>query len=204
MKIPHTQRNSRFLLFATLLVIGVVLVGVTVYRSRLNNLPHVGATISQANHKEAFPNIDTAQLDASQQKIIQLLRQEYQAQNKGTKYSGGVEEPWCADFVSWIMNEAGRPLSNPNSGSWRIPGTYTLREYYQVAGKFKSGDSGYQPKVGDVVLYDNPSSFGQHTNIVIKNVNGVVTTVGGNELGGVRVYTHTNADKAGLVGYGVL
>ena len=56
----------------------------------------------------------------------------------------GVEEPWCADFVSWIMREAGLPLSNPNSGHWRIPGVYTWQEYYQSQSRFQEVGDGYR------------------------------------------------------------
>ncbi len=205
MKILKKQPSRT--LYRVLLVgglVSIVIAGTLFLQSRFNGLPQVASSIVEVNHKESFPEINVANLDSRQQKIVTLLGQEYKAQNKGTKYSGGVEEPWCADFVSWIMNEAGVPLRNPNSGSWRIPGTYTLREYYQAEGKFKPGDSGYQPKIGDVMLYDNPSPFGQHTNIVLKNDHGVVTTVGGNEPGGIRVYTHHQPDGAGFVGYGTL
>jgi hypothetical protein len=204
MKIAQ-KKSPRLIILASIIILIVVAIGsIATYQSRFNVVPHLAAEGTQTAHTESFPDIDQSKLDPTQQKIVALLRQEYVAQNKGTKYSGGVDEPWCADFVSWIMNQADVPLHNPNSGSWRIPGTYTLREYYQSTGKFKSGSSTYQPKVGDVVLYDNPSPFGQHTNIVVRNVDGVITTVGGNEPGGIRVYTHTDADKAGLVGYGVL
>lgn len=172
--------------------------------SHFNTIPNVISTMSSQATKQSFPTIETAQLDTSQQKIVTLLRQEYDAQAAGTKYADGSQEAWCADFVSWIMHESGTPLNNPNSGSWRIPGTYTLRDYYESAGMFKPYSSGYQPKVGDVVLYDNPGIFGQHTNIVIKNDHGILTTVGGNEPGGIRVFTNERPEAAGTVGYGVL
>lgn len=54
------------------------------------------------------------------------------------------------------------------------------------------------------MLYDNPSPHGQHTNIVIKNENGLITTVGGNEGGKIRIQTHELRKDPGLVGYGVL
>lgn len=147
--------------------------------------------------------VDTAKLSTDQQKVIEILKTEYALNPPGTKYSDGIEEAWCADFVSWVFNRAEVPLSNPNSGSWRIPGTYTLREYYESAGKLQLSSSDYSPKIGDVMLYDNPSPFGQHVNIVIKNDNGVITTIGGNEPGGIRVVKHTVPDTDGFIGYGV-
>jgi hypothetical protein len=102
------------------------------------------------------------------------------------------------------MREAGEPLTNPNSGSWRIPGVATLQDYYQSIEAFRPYESGYQPKVGDVVLYNDPGIFGQHTNIVIKNDDGALTTVGGNEEGKIRVFTNHDSAAAVIVGYGVL
>lgn len=173
-------------------------------QSRFNIIPQLVSSHLATNDRPSFPAIDTNQLNSNQQAIIEILKKEYASNPSGTKYSEGIEEAWCADFVSWVFNEAGVPLSNPNSGSWRIPGTYTLREYYESIGKLELASSGYQPKVGDIMLYDNPSPFGQHTNIVIKNEAGVITTIGGNEPGGIRIITHTEPDKAGFIGYGVL
>jgi len=38
---------------------------------------------------------------------------------------------------------------------------------------------------------------------VIGNENGVITTIGGNEPGGIRIVRHTQPDGAGFIGYGV-
>lgn len=186
--------------------LGLVLLALLIYVgfSRFNIVPHVIATATEGDKTEKFPDIDQSALNEEQLKIVQQLKQEFAVQPDGTKYSDGVSEPWCADFVSWIMNSAGYPLNNPNSGSWRIPGTYTLREYYESVGRFHPADSGYVPKVGDIMLYDNPSPFGQHTNIVIKNNDGLITTIGGNEPGGIRIITHTTKDTIGFIGYGSL
>jgi len=198
------KTKTRFVLFIIIpvIVLAAIAVLVVVGASRFNSVPHLIASAKEGNTKEPFPDIDSASLNPEQQKIVTLLKQEFAAQPDGKKYSGGVSEPWCADFVSWIMNSAGYPLENPNSGSWRIPGTYTLREYYQSVGRFHAASSDYTPVVGDIMLYDNPSPFGQHTNFVIKNDNGVITTVGGNEPGGIRVKTHVEKDGAGFIGYG--
>lgn len=196
--------SKKSLFIIAILVLAIAVVGVVFWQYRYNPVPQLVYTATQTAHEESFPQIDTSTLDDRQRKIISLLRQEHTAQHPGTKYSEGINEPWCADFVSWIMREAGQPLTNPNSGLWRIPGTYTLRDYYNSVDKFEPAGSSYQPKVGDIMLYDNPSPFGQHTNIVIKNDHGVIITVGGNEMGKIRVVTHKTADKQGFVGYGIL
>ncbi|NIL74227.1 CHAP domain-containing protein [Rhodococcus sp. B10] len=149
-----------------------------------------------------FPEIDASTLTPQQATVVELLRSEHEQQRPGTFYSDGVEEAWCANFVSWIMREAGQPLSNPNSGSWRIPGVYTLTEYFQAQGTFEP--KGYSPNVGDVVLYDNSSWVGQHTNIVVAVDGDTATTVGGNELGKIRVHTVDVRSDSAIVGFGRL
>ncbi|MFE3291935.1 CHAP domain-containing protein [Rhodococcus sp. NPDC059234] len=151
-----------------------------------------------------FPTVNRSELSGPQARIVDLLDAEHRAQRPGTFYSEGSEEPWCADFVSWIMREADLPLSNPNSGHWRIPGVYTLREYYASQGRFEKAGGGYRPVVGDVVLYDNSSWVGQHTNIVVAVDRNTATTVGGNEFGRIRVHDLDWTSDSAVVGFGRL
>lgn len=157
----------------------------------------------QSIFTEKFPAIETKTLSEYQKNIITITKREWQAQPASTKYSQGVREEWCADFVSWVMRTAGLPLTNRHSGSWRIPGVYTLTEYYQSVGRFKPAGA-HTPQMGDVVLYAPESIFGQHTNIVLAYENGMLTTVGGNENGKIRVQTHPLKNLKGIVGYGIL
>lgn len=106
------------------------------------------------------------------------------------------------------MWQAGTPLSNPNSGSWRIPGVLTLQSYYRSVGKYKTVGS-YTPKTGDVAIYIGKNTLDgrshQHTNIVLGVDKGTMTTIGGNENGRMRVSTQSyKRDQNGLVGFGVL
>ncbi|MFI8565026.1 CHAP domain-containing protein [Rhodococcus sp. NPDC078407] len=152
---------------------------------------------------ESFPEVNNGELTTDQARVFELLRTEHELQRPGTFYAEGVEEAWCADFVSWIMKEAGLPLSNPHSGSWRIPGVYTLQEYYQQQGLFEAVGS-YTPSVGDVVLYDNASFSGQHTNVIVAVEGDEAITVGGNEAGKIRVHTLHFASDSGVAGFGRL
>ncbi|MFE6860085.1 CHAP domain-containing protein [Nocardia sp. NPDC057668] len=149
-----------------------------------------------------FPEIDRTGLSETQGRILTVAEREFEAQNPGTKYSEGIDEAWCADFVSWVMRESGRPLANPNSGSWRIPGVYTLEEYYRGESRFE--DLGYQPRIGDVVMYTAASVFNQHTNIVIDVAGDTITTLGGNEFDEITIHRYRPADVSGLVGFGRL
>ena len=165
--------------------------------------PANSVRLDRSRGEATFPDIATTNLSPTRQKIISLAKTEFEAQSAGTKFSQGAKEPWCANFVSYIMNQAGAPLKNPHTGGWRIPGTFTLREYYEANGRFKPANSGYQPLPGDVAIYRNSPVFGDHTNIVLKNDNGVLTTVGGNEMNRIRVFTNRDKQYEGLLGYGV-
>lgn len=153
-----------------------------------------------------FPNISTAGLTPLQQRIVTLARQEYAKKPVSydaavLTYTQGVSEPWCADFASWIFKQAGQPFSNPNSGSWRIPGVYTLQDYFQTSRRYVQAGS-YVPKTGDVAIYHAGEG---HTNIVLSVHGGQMTTIGGNEGGHIVIRTHPYAKGTeGLDGFGVL
>lgn len=204
------QKQSRCRSRKTWVALAVLIGGlllITAYFVRYRTAPWnmLGVAVTNMTAKsEPFPTIDTTDLPPARQQIIALAKQEYAAQPTATKYSEGIKEAWCADFLSWIMKEVDAPLANPNSGSWRIPGVYTLKDYYQSIGAFHTVDSGYEPVPGDAAIYYDSPIFGTHVNIVLENKDGVLTTVGGNEDGKVRVYKNTAKNYAGLVGYGVV
>ncbi|WP_378733769.1 CHAP domain-containing protein [Nocardia brasiliensis] len=196
----QANRGAGRWLAVVLLVIALVVAGVVGARWWQE---HSGAPAITGQRVTEFPAIDRSTLDPTQARILAVAEREFRAPGAGTKYAEGVVEPWCADFVSWVMREAGAPLANPNSGSWRIPGVYTLQEYYASTGRFVPY-GGYQPRMGDVLLYTDASPFGQHTNIVLTAEAGVVTTIGGNEFDEVGMHTFAPADVPGIVGYGRL
>ncbi|MGW5384672.1 CHAP domain-containing protein [Nocardia sp. NPDC003963] len=154
-----------------------------------------------------FPTLDRTALTSEQARIVDAAAAEFATPRTGTGYSEGNEEPWCANFVSWVMRAAGIPLANPNSGSWRIPGVYTLQEYYESAGRFVAAGSGYRPATGDVILYSPESRYGQHTNIVLAAASdGTLTTIGGNEgdAVGIERWDPAAVPDIHIVGYGRL
>ncbi|WP_062995375.1 CHAP domain-containing protein [Nocardia mikamii] len=190
--------RTRWTVLSALVVIGVLAVGVVVVMPWWHDRP---AAIA-GQRLDDFPNVDVTALDSSRSRIVTVLRTEYSHPGDGPKYAQGVDEPWCADFVSWTMRQAGQPLSNPNSGSWRIPGVATLQEYFESNGRFSAVGSGYSPRPGDVVIYAPGSPFGQHTNIVLAAGDHTLTTIGGNERGSVRIHRYDPATIAGIVGFG--
>lgn len=149
-------------------------------------------------------DVSANDLSSTQRKVVTLLEQEYKAQPAGAKYTEGANEPWCADFASWIMREAGIAYTGGPESDWRLELVEPITQYYKDQGRFRTASDGYQPQVGDVVMYKDPSPYGNHINIVIKNENGLITSVGGNEGDEIQVSTYRPADDPNLVGYGIL
>ncbi len=166
---------------------------------------------SEAN--APFPTIHTAGLSAQQVRIINIARTEYAKHpisydQTVLQYTQSVKEAWCADFVSWVMEQSHNVYRNPNSGNWRIPGVYTLQEYYQAQGRYATANE-YQPKPGDVAFYIGKHTFGLlstgHVALVIQVSGKQMTTIGGNESGRLRLDTQSiTAGDHSLVGFGKL
>ena len=203
--LPKFFSKKRCIILSIIALLLIVLIAVITQPKIADKLSSLinSVRLDRSPGESAFPDIDTANLSPTRQKIISLAKTEFKAQSAGAKFSQGAEEAWCANFVSWIMQQAGAPLKNPHTGGWRIPGTFTLHEYYEAASRFKPANSGYQPLPGDVAIYRNSPVFGDHTNIVLKNDNGVLTTVGGNEMNRIRVFVNHDKRYDGLLGYGV-
>src|ERR1043165_5999922 len=104
--LSHKKGNARRLAIGLvcLAIMGVAIGWFSL--SRFNAVPQIVSSVVIPKHSEQFPEIDLTTLDSSQQRIVMILKQEHQAQNPGKKYSEGIDEPWCADFVSWTMKEA--------------------------------------------------------------------------------------------------
>jgi hypothetical protein len=204
----HLNRRAVFVL-VVLLAMVVLTVG---YGQRHFIKAHV---MEVQAHQEPmptaeFPVIDTAGFTPAQTKLLDQLKAEYAKHPVSfdanvLRYTDGAEEPWCADFVSWNMRELGQPLVNPNSHSWRIPGVYTLREYYQSTGRWNPSGS-YIPKFGDVAIYAK-SPAQSHTNFVIAvdTAAQTMTTIGGNEEGHIKIKTKSYLPPhEDLAGFGTL
>lgn len=121
--------------------------------------------------------------------VVAVALQEAQAWQQGTstykKYTNGRPEDWCADFVSWVYNTAGKPFTPtpgvPMTNGWQIPAVSGVRTYLQTKGQFWPKATAPAPQPGDIVIYENGAS---HTNIVVEANGYMVKTVGGNQDGG--------------------
>lgn len=188
------RRRAIGVILASMSVAAIGVATLVAHRAHTPPSP-VAATVRR------FPDIDRSALSAEQLRILDILKAQFDAQPAGATCSEGVAEPWCADFVSWVMRSAGAPRSNPNSGSWRIPGVYTMVDYYTYANRLAPATS--TPIPGDVALWGPGSPLGLHANIVVAADGPLVTTVGGNE-GGIRVRRTMIGADSHLLGYGRL
>lgn len=205
-KKPHTK----WVIPVATMIIIVGMCAAYVYRS---DIRIAGSTVTaklSSPSTAQFPDLQTTDFSDSQLKLLYTLREEYAKMPISydanvLKYTQGEKQAWCADFVSWTMREAGRPFTNQNSGSWRIPGVYTLREYFQSQSRYKlAGD--YTPVFGDVAIYAKTPT-NSHTNIVLSvdTKAKTMTLIGGNENGRVRIIQNQSYTPGvrDLVGFGV-
>lgn len=91
------------------------------------------------------------------------------------KYSQNHDENWCADFASWVYDQAGYPLQpDPN---WRVPGVIGIQAIGQKEQNFHWHPAGsYTPKPGDFVIHG-----GDHVNLVSGVSGNKLTLLGGNQ-----------------------
>jgi len=131
------------------------------------------------------------------------------AQTNFLKYTGGTYEEWCADFVSWLYQQAG--YSFDLSSNWKIAYVPNIQSMGQTNNKFHwhpIGDS-YSPKPGDLAIFGS-----NHVNMVVAISNGVISSIGGdlrgisqpdnafgskNPASGSRVGTDNNIGVTGYV-----
>ncbi|HEY3446109.1 MAG TPA: peptidoglycan-binding protein [Myxococcales bacterium] len=114
------------------------------------------------------------------QRILQVAQGEIGTLETGTnsgpclkypRFFGRGSEAWCADFVSYVMTNAGKPFNDPYCPS--------IVNKMKASGQWK-GRSDPQP--GDIVLFDwNGDGTSDHVGIV-KGVNGdgSIQTIEGN------------------------
>lgn len=118
---------------------------------------------------------------ALRSRILDLARAEIGTRERGGDNRGDVQkyqrffgrgvEPYCADFLSYVVTKAGKPLN--------FAYTPYLERHLKETGAWK-GRSNPQP--GDVVMFDiNGDGKADHTGFVeTVNADGTVTTIEGN------------------------
>jgi hypothetical protein len=145
---------------------------------------------NQSNKIEKFVSI-----------AIQELKKGFKENNSDNKNPYGKwykcdGQPWCAIFVSWCANEAG--ILNTI-----VPKYHNCEDgknLYLNKGKYKNRASGYKPKAGDIVFFNN---F-HHTGIIIaydKTTN-IIYTIEGNSSDSVK-QRHYKLDNTYVDGFGL-
>lgn len=171
----------------------------------------VTATIKKSE-QVSFPVLDTDTFTVTQQKMLAFMKEEYAKQPASydatvLTYTEGSKESWCADFISWVRFQADKPLINPETGYWRIPGVQSLRDYYASSDAFHVvGD--YTPKFGDVAFYFGETPDGnnrEHVAFVLGVDGDTLLTLGGNETAQGILQLRSNKlteGERGLSGFG--
>lgn len=73
---------------------------------------------------------------------------------------GNPSEEWCADFVSYVYQEAGYAFSNGQRDGWDQPDAYDI----QYMGFTLHAANGYSPQPGDIAFFNYS---GGHVEIVV-------------------------------------
>lgn len=129
------------------------------------------------------------------------------------QYTQGLHQQWCAMFVSWVLNQSGRPLKGPDEKvPWRITNARKIAEYLKNNGTWTSKEeaiqNNIQPKVGDIMIFWRGNFEGNlgHADIVVgldPKVPGHASLVGGNLYDKVLYReSYYYADYYGLLGFG--
>ena len=152
---------QRLALFALWVVLAVALCSAIAYGALLLVQRRVQShPVQQLRQKEEFPAIDTKKLSPVRAKIITIAHQQFDAPQPGVFYSQGERQDWCANFVSWVHQQAGAPFVNPHNGGWRIPGVRSLEAYYRATGRW------HQPTAATHPSQAMPSSTTQPVDVV--------------------------------------
>lgn len=123
------------------------------------------------------------------------------------KYTDNHLEYWCADYVSWVYKQAGKPFTGGASGGWRLPGVAGVRSWFQANATYVANGPSAQPKPGDVYFIGT-----SHVGIVEKVENGMLYTISGNTSvdntgngHGVGRKTYANyQSNSAISGFGIL
>lgn len=219
-RVPVQKKPARLHYKPFLLAGAVVFIGLYVVNRSATEQLVVGneARVAgvQANLEKVqqtpFPTLDTASFTLVQKKMLAIMKAEYAKRPTSFDetvlgYTEGFEESWCADFISWVRVEAGKPFINPATGYWRIPGVQSLRDYYAVSDAYHLVGS-YTPKFGDVAFYFGETPDGtnrEHVAYVLGLEGDTLLTLGGNETtkGVLQLRSNKLAEgERGLSGFG--
>jgi hypothetical protein len=124
------------------------------------------------------------------------------AQSGYLKYSQGRPEEWCADFATWVYNQANYPVDHPDWNVAYVPDIQSIGEQNKNF-HWHPASSGYTPKPGDLAIHG-----ASHVNIFVSSSGNSATYIGGDQgdgpyPGGSIVSTETGNGyyDNGITGY---
>ncbi len=104
--------------------------------------------------------------------------------NNVTEYGRwyGMQDMWCAMFVSWCANQAGVPTSVVPSHAYTPSGLSWFKNRSRAYSRATVASGGYTPQPGDIIYFKSPrnSNPTNHIGIVTKYSGKTVYTVEGN------------------------
>ncbi len=126
------------------------------------------------------------------------------------KYTEGYHAQWCTMFASWIAKEAGSPMYNEKTKSWRLINSRDFATNLENNGTWYSRneviENNIQPRLGDFVVFwrgDFEDSLG-HVDVVVEisDKPGVAGLVGGNLDAKVKYRNFSYTQHYGFLGFG--
>lgn len=121
----------------------------------------------------------------------------YRGAVTGPGESATLAEPWCADFASWVWQQAGVPFGKDGQGEdWTVAMIATAKKNnsYHERGS-------YEPKPGDLVMIDwGRGQDVDHVAVVTEVKDGKVHTIGGNESDSIKEASYPIGDSR-MMGY---
>lgn len=126
------------------------------------------------------------------------------------KYTQGVGAQWCTMFASWVTNEAGSPLYDEKTKSWRVANSRDFMINLQQNGTFYTKEEilakGVKPRVGDYMVYYRGSYDDKlgHVDVVIDadTGDGRAGMIGGNLKDRIKYRELPYMEHYGFIGFG--
>lgn len=115
-------------------------------------------------------------------------------------YWYGMQDQWCAMFVSWCLRQAGVPNSVVQSHA----SCTNWVSWFQTNATYYTRSSGYVPASGDIIFFksDAVTRASDHVGIVNYVSGNTVYTIEGNSSNQVRTRSYALSDTY-IVGYGI-
>lgn len=152
------------------------------YYTRLTNVTLTG------DQRTDIVNIAKSQVGYVESSSSSKLSGETGGSGNYTEYGRwyGMQDMWCAMFVSWCANVAGVSTSIVPSHSYTPTGLTWFQDRGRAYSRSSVANGKYTPQPGDIIYFktnrnNNPTN---HVGIVTKYSGGTVYTVEGNTSGG--------------------